>query len=221
MTLNKFSFKGKKSVLVEMDYSGIEERKCSGDRIPYLSKSVELTMLSNGEKLSTLEQLEHFHDHNWVYTGNTQVYMMQPASCQVENVKEMIQKSVTLWSKNLKLANDQWPSVNEVLDFRYFTVQEVIDYMERLLWEPQQAYNDLWRAYVKQKAELVTAIVESEKKVVEKEKEDKELEEQKKKDKSLPQQMFQGNRVQKTYVSSELTFQVVQPVWDYFLWWSK
>jgi len=58
---------------------------------------------------------------------------MQPASHQVENVKEMIQKSVTLQSKNLKLANDQWPSVNEVLDFRYFTVQEVIDYMERLL----------------------------------------------------------------------------------------
>jgi len=80
------------------------------------------------------------------------------------------------------LANDQWPSVNEVLDFRYFTVEEVIDYMERLLQEPQQAYNDLSRAYMKQKAELVTAIVESEKKVVEKEKEDKELEEQKKKE---------------------------------------
>jgi len=41
-------------------------------------------MLSNGEKLSTLEnfdeRLEHFHDHNWVYAGNKQVYMMQPAS---------------------------------------------------------------------------------------------------------------------------------------------
>jgi len=163
-----------------MDYCGIEEKKCSGDCIPYLSKSVELTMLSNGEKLSTLEnfdeRLEHFfHDHNWVYAGNMQVYMMQPAHCQVKNVKEMIQKSVTLWSKNLKLANDQWPSVNEVLDFRYFTVQEKIDYMERLLQDPQQAFNDLSRAYVKQKAELVTAIVESEKKVVEKEKEDKEL----------------------------------------------
>jgi len=31
--------------------------------------------------------------------------------------------------KNLKLANDQWPFI-EVIDFRYFTVEEVIDYME-------------------------------------------------------------------------------------------
>jgi len=99
MKLNNF-FEGKNSALVQMDYSGIEEKKCSGDCIPYLSKSVELTMLSNGEKLSTLEnfdeQLEHFHDHNWVYAGNTQVYMMQRASCQIKNVNEMIQKSVTL-----------------------------------------------------------------------------------------------------------------------------
>jgi len=46
----------------------------------------------------------------------------------------------------------------------------------------QQAYNDLSRAYMKQKAELVTAIVESEKKVMEKEKEYKKQEEWKEKE---------------------------------------
>jgi len=116
MTLNNF-FEGKKSALMQMDY-GIEEKKCSGDCIPYLSKSVESTMLSNGEKLSTLEnfdeQLEHFHDHNWVYAGNMQVYMMQPANCQVENVKKMIQKSVTLRSKN-----SNWPMTSGLLSMRF------------------------------------------------------------------------------------------------------
>jgi len=51
--------------------------------------------------------------------------------------------------KNLKLANDKWPSINEVIDFRYFTVEEVIFYMEQLVQEPQQAYNNISEAYVK------------------------------------------------------------------------
>jgi len=68
------------------------------------------------------------------------------------------------------LANDKWPSVNEVIDFRYFSVEEVIDYMEQLVWQPQKAYSDLSEAYVKWKAQLVTAIVESAKKVEEIEK---------------------------------------------------
>ena len=46
--------------------------------------------------------------------------------------------------------------------------------MEWLVQEPQHAYNDISEAYVKWKAELVTAIVEVDKKVKEKEKEEKE-----------------------------------------------
>jgi len=47
------------------------------------------------------------------------------------------------------LANDKWPSVNDVIDFRYFTVEDVIDYMEQLVQEPGQAYNDISKTYVK------------------------------------------------------------------------
>jgi len=36
------------------------------------------------------------------------------------------------------MANDKWLSVNDVIDFRYFTVEKVIDYMEQLVQEPSR-----------------------------------------------------------------------------------
>jgi len=135
--MNKSLLEKKKCALVEIDYSGLEEKKCSGDQIPYLSKAVESTMHINGEVLSALdkfdERLECFHTHNWVYAVRKELYMMKPATFQVENMKEKIKKSVVLRLKNFKLANDKWTSVNDVIDFRYFTVEEVIDYMEQLV----------------------------------------------------------------------------------------
>jgi len=100
MKMNKSYLEGKKMASLQINYSGIEEKKCSGNQIPYLSKAVEATMHTNGEVLSTLEnfdeQLEQFHVHNWVYAGSKELYMMKPASCKVDNVKEIINKSVTL-----------------------------------------------------------------------------------------------------------------------------
>ena len=84
--------------MVEIDYSSLEEKKCSGDQIPYLSKAVESTMRINGEVVSTLdkldERLERFHTHNWVYAVRKELYMMKPAIFQVENVKEKIKNQL-------------------------------------------------------------------------------------------------------------------------------
>jgi len=58
--------------------------------------------------------------------------------------------------------------IDSVLDFHYFTVDEVIEYMTRLYKEQCKSYNDLSEAYVKQKADLITVIVQAKKNAAEK-----------------------------------------------------
>jgi len=60
------------------------------------------------------------------------LYMIRPASQDVDKVKDKIQKSDYLCYKDLKEENDRWPSVNSVLDFCYFIVDRLIEYMTRL-----------------------------------------------------------------------------------------
>jgi len=77
-----------------------------------------------------------------MYADRVDQYMIMPASQDADKVKDKLQQSNFLCVKDLKEETDRWPSINSVLDFCYFTVNEVIEYMTRLYKEQYKAYKE-------------------------------------------------------------------------------
>jgi len=88
--------------------------------------------------------------------------MLNPASRKPAEVKRYIQDSNILSWVNLNLPILGNPSINAVMDRRFFTVKELISIMELLVTHPKTQFDQLSKQYLKQKAQWITVIVNAE-----------------------------------------------------------
>jgi len=89
-------------------------------------------------------------------------YMLNPASKNPDEVKRWIQDSKILSRVNLDVPILGNPSINAVMDRRFFTVKELISTMEWLVTNPKTQFDELSEQYLKHKESLIMVIVDAE-----------------------------------------------------------
>jgi len=135
------------------------------DRIPFMTNGTKLSVCLDCKTVPMLdkfdERLEIFLKENVLHANDRIVreYMLDPASRKPDEVNRRIKDSKILSRVNLDIPILGNPSINAVMDRRFFTVKDLISTMEMLVTDPKTQFDHLSEQYLKRKAQWITVIV--------------------------------------------------------------